>query len=244
MMHRLTMTLSILMVWWGITAWTQIPPFLLPTPGDVFTSFINHGAILTFHTAFSLMEILTGLSLGLGISVLLTFVFARKPSWSSPTLHLLTALQAVPIFALLPLLILWLGHGVMTKIFVVSLSCFFPITIAGLSGLNRIAPAYHDLALLFQARSFYQFRHVELPALLPYLMTGFRLAAVHAPVTVIAADWIGATQGLGYLIMLASGRLQVDLLFAGIICLIGLSLSLNKCCNYLNKKLIYWNTES
>jgi putative hydroxymethylpyrimidine transport system permease protein len=232
------------LIWWGITQWTSMPPFLLPPPEQVIQSFMNHGSTIAYHTAFSFMEIMAGLGLGLMTSLMITFLLAQRSSWIAPILSFFTAFQAIPIFALLPLLILWMGHGVATKIFVISLACFFPITIGALNGLSRIPGAYYDLSFLFHGRAWYRFRHVELPALLPHLMIGFRLAAVHAPVTVIAADWIGATQGLGYLIMLTSGRLQVDLLFAGIICLICLSLSLNRGCNVLNKKIIYWPSES
>lgn len=244
MIYRLASLIAVLLIWWGITAWSAIPSFLLPTPYDVGLCFVTFGPTIAFHTAFSLGEITAGLLISLGVGLLLLPIFAQRSEWRASTLHFLTALQAIPIFALLPLLILWLGHGVLTKILVISLSCFFPIMIGGLQGLSRISPHYYDVSLLFRARSLAQFWHIELPAILPYLMTGFRLAAVHAPITVIAADWIGATQGLGYMIMLASGRLQVDLLFSCIICLIGLSLSLNKGCNVLFQKLIYWPNDS
>jgi putative hydroxymethylpyrimidine transport system permease protein len=244
MMSRLLFLFSLGITWWVITTFTNIPHFLVPPPDQVMQSFINQGTTLAEHTVLSLGEILAGLSIGLFVALLLTFIFAQMPTWTAPTLSMLTGLQAIPVFALLPLLILWLGHGLSTKIAVVSLSCFFPITIAALNGLSRISPGYHDLTFLFKASALQKFRHVELPALMPYLLTGFRLAAVHAPVTVIAADWIGATHGLGYLIMLASGRLQVDLLFAAIICLICLSLCLNKLCHFLHHKLIYWPSES
>jgi putative hydroxymethylpyrimidine transport system permease protein len=243
MLNRLILPLSILGLWWVITHDTQIPSFLLPQPEQVLQVFLHQWHVLAYHTSFSLFEVILGLTLGSVTALILAFSMARTPTLRSPLLSLLTSLQAIPIFALLPLLILWLGPSLMTKIIVVSLSCFFPITIGALQGFNRIPQGYLDLGHLFHAKNRALFRHLELPAILPYLFAGFRIAAVHAPITVIAADWIGATQGLGYLIMLASGRLQVDLLFAGIICLIGLSLSLHKACNLIQKTFLYWKNE-
>lgn len=244
MKRGLLSLISLWAIWWTLTAWSWVPPFLLPSPQDVAQCFMTFGKTIAFHTTFSFMEIMAGLTVGLTVGVALTYIFAQSPQRTSSLIHFLTALQAIPIFALLPLLILWLGHGIFTKILVVSLSCFFPIMIGALNGLSRIPQDYDDMAFLFRSTPFQRFKHVELPAILPYLMTGFRLAAVHAPITVIAADWIGATQGLGYIIMMSSGRLQVDLLFACIICLIALSLLLNKGCTIISKKLIYWPNNS
>lgn len=235
---------SLIGVWGMVCFLLAVPSYILPYPSDVALSIIKNSNILGWHGAISLFEILAGLTVGTILAGLMVLVAERFPKLQATLFSSLISLQTVPIFAIIPLFLLWFGHGLVTKIMIVGLSSFFPITASVMQGLERCPQGYHDMARLMQATPCRFFFKVKLPYTLPYLVAGFRIAAVHAPVTVIAADWIGATHGLGYLIMISSGRLQLDLMFACIFILIAYSLLFHQLVCKLQRKVLFWRSDS
>lgn len=231
-------------IWGGLCSVLTIPVYILPPPTDVIFSMIQHSHLLAWHGFISLIEILSGLFVGLLLAGIMVFVAERIPRFKTALFSTLVSLQTIPIFALIPLFLLWFGHGLSTKILIVGLSSFFPITANIMQGLERCPQSYQDMARLMQAMPMRFFFKIKLPYSLPYLIAGVRIAAVHAPVTVIAADWIGAMHGLGYLVMLSSGRLQLDLMFACIFILIGYSLLFHHLVNRLQRKILFWRSDS
>lgn len=234
---------AVLLLWHLGQRWFQLPDYILPQPLSVIGYMIAEPSLLAYHSLLSLAEIFCGLTLGAFIAIRLVMLSVLVPRLKAIMVDTLVALQAIPIFVLLPLFLLWFGHGFGTKIMVIGLSCFFPIAANFLQGINDCPQYYLDQAAIMGARRSKQLWHILLPASLPQLLNGVRIAAVHAPITVIAADWIGATEGLGYLIMLSSGRLQTELLFACIILICTLSLAFNAALAVVTKKIIYWRPE-
>lgn len=222
----------------------EVPPYILPHPLDVAISIVQHSNLLAWHGFISLVEITSGLLMGLLLAGLMVFIAEYVPRVQTILFSTLVSLQTVPIFAVIPLFLLWFGHGLMTKILIVGFSSFFPITASVMQGLERCPQGYQDMARLMQATPVRFFFKIKLPYSLPYLVSGFRIAAVHAPVTVIAADWIGAMHGLGYLVMLSSGRLQLDLMFSCIFVLIGYSLLFHQLVYRLQHKILFWRSDS
>jgi len=122
--------------------------------------------------------------------------------------------------------VVWLGYGLASKIITVVIMLFFPVTTAFYDGLLRLDNNWLDLAQTMRATRFTALRYLALPAALPALASGLRLAAVGAPLGAVIGEWVGASQGLGYLMLNANARLQVDMMFAALICLIVLALLL------------------
>jgi putative hydroxymethylpyrimidine transport system permease protein len=127
--------------------------------------------------------------------------------------------QTVLVFALAPILILWIGYGLGSKIAMTILIIYFPVTSTFFDGLRATPAGFLDLAQSMQATSLRTLFHVRVPAALPALSSGLRLAAVYAPIGAIIGEWVGASQGLGYLMLLANGRVKIDLMFAALITL-------------------------
>ena len=127
--------------------------------------------------------------------------------------------QALPVFALAPLLTLWLGYGLWSKVAMAVLIIYFPITSSFFDGLMRTPPGYLDLARTMQASPRAILWHIRIPAALPSLASGMRLAAVYAPIGAVIGEWVGSSQGLGYLMLLANGRAKTDLMFAAMLTL-------------------------
>lgn len=241
---RSALYVAILLTAWAILCSViSIPVYILPHPLDVFSSFINHTGLLLWHSGISLLEIILGIIIGLFLAAISILLSEKMPKIRHTLFSSLVSLQTIPIFAIIPLFLLWFGHGFLTKILIVGLSSFFPITANVLQGLERCPKGYRDMGRLMQMSGTNFFFRIKLPYSLPFLMAGLKIAAVHAPVTVIAADWIGATHGLGYLIMLASGRLQLDIMFACIMILIAYSLLFHKLICTLQKRILFWRSD-
>ncbi|WP_032113018.1 ABC transporter permease [Candidatus Paracaedibacter symbiosus] len=246
---RLNLKVSIYLIcllsaWVVLCSLLAMPAYILPHPLDVASSIIKNSNLLAWHGFVSLLEIVSGLLVGILLAGVMIFIAERVPRLRTTLFSSLISLQTVPIFAIIPLFLLWFGHGLITKILIVGLSSFFPITANMMQGLERCPEGYRDMARLMKSTPGRFFFKVKLPYTLPYLVAGFRIAAVHAPVTVIAADWIGATHGLGYLVMLSSGRLQLDLMFSCIFILIGYSLLFHQLVCWLQRKILFWRSDS
>ena len=135
--------------------------------------------------------------------------------------------QAIPVFALAPILTLWLGYGLWSKVAMALLIIYFPVTSAFFDALMRTPPHWLDLARVMGANRPRMMWHIRVPAALPGFASGLRLAAVYAPIGAIIGEWVGASKGLGYLMLLANGRAKIDLMFAALIVLAILTLLLH-----------------
>lgn len=205
---------------WQLLVWVSgAPSFILPAPWRVAQTLVNSRELIFEHTLITVAEVLSGLVLGsvLGVAtaILLTYsAWARRLM-----LPILVFSQAVPVFALAPVLTLWLGYGLGSKIVMTVLIIYFPVTSAFHDGLTRIAPGFLDLATSMGATKRQIMWRIRFPSALPALGSGLRLAAVYAPIGAVIGEWVGASKGLGYLMLLANGRAKIDLMFASLIVL-------------------------
>ncbi len=239
-MHRILVGIVLLSIWELIVKLASLPLYILPGPLVIFKSLLINAHLIATHALITGGETLLGLLIAIVLGVTSALIldhFTRLQHFLRPVL---LTLQATPPFVLMPVLLLWCGFGLMPKLIVICLSCYFPITVCLLDGLKRSPSPWLDMATIMHASPKTRLWFVRFPATLPTLISGIRLAAIHAPLTVLAADWIGASSGLGYLIMLSHGRLQVDLMFACVICVIFMVFGLNKLVQVLEKKLIFW----
>ena len=212
--------------WQGIVWATDVPHFILPGPARVGAALLDNAALLIRQAGFTLSNLAMGLTTGIGLGILSALNLALSPAARLLLRPLMVFAQAVPVFALAPIITLWLGYGAPSKIVMVALITYFPVTSAFFDGLMRLPSALDDLCHQMQARPLERLILVQLPHALPALGSGLRLAAVQAPFAVIIAEWVGASRGLGHLILLSNGRGQTDLMFAALIVLAAISLCL------------------
>ncbi len=232
--------LGLLALWWAVARFFGIPPFLLPGPGAVAQELAAQSSFLAQNALVTLVEIALGLVLGtlFGAALALAMVFSRGlQRWLLP---LLLLSQAVPVFALAPLLVLWLGFGLASKVLMAVLVIFFPVTAAFYDGLRRTEPGWLDLARTMGASNITILLHVRLMAALPAFGAGLRIAAAVAPIGAILGEWAGASAGLGYVMLNANARMQTDLMFAALVLLVALTILLWLGVDMLLKKLLYW----
>ena len=152
--------------------------------------------------------------------------------------------QAIPVFALAPLMVLWFGFGMTAKILMAMLVIFFPVTANFADGLRRTPPGWLDLARTMNASPWAVLRHIRLPAALPAFASGLRVATAIAPIGAIIGEWAGASSGLGYVMLNANARIQTDLMFAALFILAVLTIALYVLVDRVLRRLLYWAPDS
>jgi putative hydroxymethylpyrimidine transport system permease protein len=159
------------------------------------------------------------------------------------SLPVLIASQAVPVFAIAPLLVLWLGYGMGSKIAMATLIIYFPVTANFYDGLRHTPPGWLDLARVMApaSRRWAVLWHIAIPAALPALASGLRVAAAVAPIGAVLGEWVGSSAGLGYLMLHANSRMQVDLMSAALLVLAALAVGLYFTVDASLKRLLPWH---
>ncbi len=219
-------TLLALVIWQGIVSTTGVASFILPGPGSVATAWWENRGLIAEHTLVTLSEVALGLLIGgvLGAATALSLASSRAAQ--ELIRPMLVFSQALPVFALAPILTLWLGYGLWSKVAMAVLIIYFPVTSAFFDGLMRTPRGWLDLAQTMGASPRAILWRIRVPHALPSLGTGLKLAAVYAPIGAVIGEWVGASRGLGYLMLLANGRAKTDLVFAAMLTLGVMSVAL------------------
>jgi putative hydroxymethylpyrimidine transport system permease protein len=219
-------------------------PFILPGPGRVLAALVDRHDLILRHAAVTLGEVVLGIVLasvtGMACAVLIA-ASRHAERWLMP---LLVASQALPVFALAPILVIWLGYGMASKVAMAVLIIFFPVTAAFLDGLRRTEPGWIELARTMDAPPLAILTGIRIPAALPALASGLRVAAAVAPIGAVIGEWVGSSAGLGYLMLQANARMQVDLMFAAVLVLTSMALGLWLAVDRGARAVVRWQPET
>lgn len=208
-----------LAIWQAVVWLGDLPHFILPGPALVAEALWVNRAVIAANAVVTIGEVLAGLALGAIFGAATAIQLAASPAARAVIRPILVFTQAVPVFALAPVLVLWFGYGLWSKIAMAVLIIYFPVTSAFYDGLTRTPQGWLDLARTMGASPASIMWRIRVPAAIPSLASGLRLAAVYAPIGAIIGEWVGASRGLGYLMLLANGRARVDLMFAALLVL-------------------------
>ncbi len=219
---------------------------VFPRPSAVFQAFwtdLSDGTYLA-NLGITLYAIglgfVLGGALGFGLALLITEIaLVRKIVYPY-----VIALQSVPKVALAPLFVVWFGFGLESKVALTTLSTFFPVLVTTLSGLDNTDHDLLDLMQAYSARRRWVFLRVKLPSALPFLFAGLELAIILSVVATVVAEFIGASKGLGYLVLLYNTRLDIGAEFAGLIALSLLGFLLHWAVKTLGDRLIFWRRKA
>ena len=227
LMRFVIVSAGLTLLWHLLVVLTDLPPFILPGPMRVVTALFGNIELISQHALVTIAEVVLGLGLGSLLGAMTAIGLAISPLARTMLRPMMVISQALPVFALAPLLTLWLGYGLWPKVIMALLIIYFPVTSAFFDGLMATPRGMLDLARVMNARPWRIMTHIQIPAGLPGLASGLRLAAVYAPIGAIIGEWVGASQGLGYLMLLANGRAKTDLMFAALIVIVIITLSLH-----------------
>jgi putative hydroxymethylpyrimidine transport system permease protein len=208
----------------------------------VLVVLVERFDLLAGHAAWTATEMLLGLALGLLLGAALAIVFAASAGWRRWALPLVIVSQAIPVIALAPLLVLWLGYGMASKVAMAALVIFFPVVSALYDGLRRTDQGWLDLARTMDAPPRAVLLQIRLPSALPAFASGARIAAAVAPIGAVIGEWVGASAGLGYLMTQSLARGQAPLAFAALVLLCLLGLALYHATDRLARLLVPWQS--
>ena len=210
------LALSVLLGWELVVRLFDIPAFLLPGPVAVTGAFWESGGLLLEHALPTAGEALVGFFCAAATGVLSGLLINRSPLVERSLYPWLVVSQTLPIIAIAPILVTWFGYGPAPKVMVVTLFCFFPITVATVDGLRAIDPDLIRLMRSFGANRRRIFLMVEVPGMLPFLFSGIRLAVTYCVIGAVIGEWVGSSEGLGFLMIQDKAQFEIPRLFAEI----------------------------
>jgi NitT/TauT family transport system permease protein len=228
---------------WSLGArWSSVPAFILPTPGMVWDRLLRALAdgSLARNSAATLVEVLAGLFLGVMTAATLGYLLAKSRSLEKVLSPYIIASQSLPVVAIAPLLVRWFGPGLTSKVLICALTVFFPVLINTVVGMRSVPDDLRDMMRSLQATRWQTFRQLELPAALPVLLGGLRIGATLSVIGAVVGEFVGANQGLGFLINQGRGMYDTALVFVAVFTLIVMAMILYGIVVALEHRLLSW----
>jgi NitT/TauT family transport system permease protein len=232
----------------GVLGWellvrlAGLPPYILPAPLMVATRFwlaLTDGSLLR-HSLVTLQEVLLGLMLGVGAAILMGYLLAKSLAFERLLSPFVVASQSIPVVAIAPLLIIWFGPGLFSKVLICALIVFFPVLVNTIVGLRSVPDELQELLRSLQATRWQHLSYLEVPAALPVFLGGLRVGATLSVIGAVVGEFVGADRGLGFLVNVGRGQYDTTLVFVAVFTLIGMALSLYGLVLLLERRLLWW----
>jgi len=227
-------------VWeWRVRA-EDTPSWFLPAPSLIGRTLLDDRSLLADHAWVTLREVLIGFAIALLAAILLAVLIHASAIFEGAIYPIVIASQAVPIVALAPLLLVWFGYGLTPKVIVTALVAFFPITVGAVDGLRSADRETLQLLRSYGASRVRRFTMVNVPSALPALFSGARIGIAVAVIGAVFGEYVGANRGLGYLMQVSSARLQTERVFAAIVVLAVMAITLFGLVALLERQALRW----
>lgn len=231
---------AVIVVWAASIPLFNIPNYLLPDPWGVFVRIFSDSAMLWRNAETTITEIVVGFVASIALAVPLGLLIALSP-WAKQIIYPpVVILQLVPKIAVAPLFLVWMGFGIESKLVLTLLMTFFPVLLASISGFQILDDRLLYLTRSMGASRWQTFRYLRFPAALPVIFSGLKTAATLAATAAIVAEFVGANEGLGYVLLRATGTLDTELIFAVLVWLTVIGLALNYIVEFAEWLLTPW----
>lgn len=231
-----------ILFWHMLVEYRNLPSFILPSPGQVwsrFTQALLDGTLFR-HSWVTLSEILAGLALGASVATTLGYLLAKSRSLERFLSPYIVATQSVPVVAIAPLLVIWFGTGIFSKVLICAMTVFFPILINTMVGMRSVPDNLRELVRSLKATRWQTFRLLEVPAALPVFLGGLRIGATLSVIGAVVGEFVGSDRGLGFLINVGRGLYDTALVFVSIFSLIVMAMSLYGLVVLFESRLLSW----
>lgn len=209
--------------WTLVTEGGFVPGYILPSPIGVAQTLVAQLPAMIPHVRITMIATLVGLVIAVVTAVVIAFGMAILPPFRRAVYPLLVISQTIPLIALAPLFVMWFGFGVLPKVLVVALVCFFPVVVSLIEGINAVDTDTIDLLRSMGAGSFHVFTLVQIPSSIPYLFGGLRIAATYSVMGAVIGEWLGGASGLGVYMLRAQKAFSLERVFAAIFVIVILS---------------------
>lgn len=237
---------SILLLWEGLVRWQSYPAFILPGPGAVArkTVLLMGDGTLWRHAQMTLLEIVLGLLLGVGTAAILGYLLGKSPLLDRLVSPYIVASQTIPVVAVAPLLVIWFGNGLLSKVLITAIIVFFPTLVSTIVGIRGVDRDLRDLMRSLRATPGQLFFKLELPAALPVIFGGLKLSVILAVVGAVVGEFVGADVGLGFLINLGRGVLDTPMIFVAVLALVAIAQGLYAGVSALERYCLRWQSRA
>jgi putative hydroxymethylpyrimidine transport system permease protein len=226
---------------WQVIIWLgHVPEYLIPSPSEIAADMKTDWPVLEPALLVTLKEILIGFLISAAAGVGLAVVLHMSNTLRRAFYPILIGSQTVPIVVLAPILVIIFGYGILPKLIIVALICFFPIVVNGVDGLRSVDEDLIQMMRTLHGTRWSIFKRVEFPAALPSFFSGMRIAATFAAIGAVFGEWSGSSQGLGYVMLAATPNLLTARIFAAIVFLTAVALMLFGVVSLLERILVPW----
>ena len=233
-------TVVVLALWAAAVRIFEIPDYLLPAPQAVAARIVKEWPVLWKHGTYTLMSVLTGFAAGVAVGVPLAFGIVLSRSMERVTMPFLVMSQTIPKVAIAPILVVWLGFGILPKIAIVFLNSLFPIVVSTVVGLKSVETDMIDLVRSMGARTGKIMLRVRGPSALPQMFAGFNIAVCLAVVGAIVGEFVGSDRGLGFLLLTSTGTLDGPLVWSALFVLVAMGMALFALVSKLERLTLPW----
>jgi putative hydroxymethylpyrimidine transport system permease protein len=214
--------------------------FLVPAPSEIATSLWENRSLLADNAWVTIREVFAGFAAALVVGVGLAAALHLSPLLRRALYPLIVASQTVPIVVVAPIFVVWFGFGIGPKVAVIALICFFPIVVNALDGLATTEPDQRKLMRSLGAGRLRTFRELEAPTAVPFLLSGAKIAVAVAVIGAVFGEWAGSDSGLGHLMLLDNGQLEVARLFASVVVLSAIAIALFGLLSLAERRIAWW----
>ncbi|MEU7577289.1 ABC transporter permease [Streptomyces sp. NPDC041068] len=228
-------------VWWAIAATGAVEAYLVPSPGATLDVVLDKPDYLWQHSWVTTYETLLGFGIAVVVGITSAVLMVASTTVEKTLYPILLFAQVVPKIAIAPLFVVWLGFGIAPKILIAVLIAFFPVVISMVTGLKAVDPEMLQLSATMGARPWQTFLKIRFPASLPYLFSGLKVAVTLAVTGAVVGEFVGANEGLGYVILQANGNLDTPMLFAGLLVMSLIGVVLFVLVEIAEKLLLPWH---
>lgn len=231
-----------LAAWDAVTRWSGVLPYILPSPGRVWQRFmlaLTDGSLLR-NSAATLVEVVLGLLAGILLATFTGYLLGKSRLLERLLSPYLVASQAIPIVAIAPLLVIWFGPGMYSKVLICALTVFFPVLVNTIVGVRAVPDHLRDLMRSMHATPLQMIRYLEIPAALPIFLGGLRIGATLSVIGAVVGEFVGADRGLGFLVNVGRGQFDTALVLVAVFALVVMALSLYGLVLLLEKRLLAW----
>lgn len=231
------------LAWQAVASLDAVDDLTLASPAETWQALRDDRSLLLDNAWVTLVEVLLGLGIAVALGVLFALAMHLSRTLRDAGYPLLVASQAIPIVVLAPIFVLVFDYGIASKLAIVALICFFPVTVNVLDGLRSVDPEQLKLLRSFGASRLKTLRSVELPAALPSFFSGLRVAATVAVIGAVFGEWAGADEGLGRLVLLGNNQLETARVYAGTVILTLMAVALFVLATLAERVACPWNRQ-
>ena len=232
--------ITLVLLWELLVRELKIPGWLLPAPSAIALALADWRGELVRHSLVTLYETLVGFALAIAVSIPLAVAVVYSPILRNTIYPILLAFQSVPKVAIAPLLALWIGFGMLPKIIVVFLVCFFPIIVATATGLAAVPGPLMDLIRSLSASTLQTFVKIRFPTAMPHIFVGLKIAITFAVIGAVIGEFVGSEDGLGYLILISTSQSRTPLAFGALVLLTLMSIVLYYGIAFIERVVVPW----